>query len=164
MSGNRPKGPSFGKKLQGVEYRHRPSAYGILSDGEGQIAYIETPNGPFLPGGGVERDESYRACLTREFREETGLHVAVGEFLGSASRYFFAASEDTHFEGEGHFFTCSATATGSVESPSDPEYVLKWARPEEIRTKFFHEHHGWAVERFVESRESNLAPSKRRTS
>lgn len=33
------------------------------------------------PGGGLEFGESVGDCLQKEFREETGLHVAAGRFL-----------------------------------------------------------------------------------
>lgn len=33
------------------------------------------------PGGGLEFGESVAECLQKEFREETGLHVAAGRFL-----------------------------------------------------------------------------------
>ena len=35
-----------------------------------------------LPGGGLEFGETARACVVREFAEETGLQVTVGAFLG----------------------------------------------------------------------------------
>lgn len=35
-----------------------------------------------LPGGRVEADESPTKCLAREFREETGLLILVGSFIG----------------------------------------------------------------------------------
>ncbi|HXW67582.1 MAG TPA: NUDIX hydrolase [Thermoplasmata archaeon] len=34
-----------------------------------------------LPGGAVEKDETLEQALTREFREETGLRVRVGDVL-----------------------------------------------------------------------------------
>lgn len=35
-----------------------------------------------LPGGGVDFLESYKDTVKREIREETGLEVIVGEFIG----------------------------------------------------------------------------------
>ncbi len=59
--------------------------YGILLDADNRLlvsdefirgAYITK-----LPGGGLEIGEGTRACVAREFMEETGLTVTVGEHL-----------------------------------------------------------------------------------
>lgn len=36
----------------------------------------------FLPGGSLEKGENSIHCLQREFKEETGLTITVGSFLG----------------------------------------------------------------------------------
>jgi 8-oxo-dGTP diphosphatase len=45
----------------------------------------EVPGRWFLPGGGVDHGEHPEESLAREFREETGLSVHVGRFLGVLS-------------------------------------------------------------------------------
>lgn len=59
--------------------------YGILLDNEKRLlvsdefirgAYITK-----LPGGGLEFGEGTRDCLKREFKEETGLDVTIGEHI-----------------------------------------------------------------------------------
>jgi len=45
----------------------------------------EVPGRWFLPGGGVDHGEHPEESLAREFREETGLAVEVGRFLGVLS-------------------------------------------------------------------------------
>jgi len=42
----------------------------------GELGYLWAP-----PGGGVEFGESLGDCLVREFKEETGLEIEVGDFL-----------------------------------------------------------------------------------
>jgi ADP-ribose pyrophosphatase YjhB (NUDIX family) len=59
--------------------------YGILLDDEKRLLVSdEFIRGEYitkLPGGGVEIGEGTRDCLQREFKEETGLDVTVGEHL-----------------------------------------------------------------------------------
>lgn len=59
--------------------------YGILQDNQGRVlvsdefirgAYITK-----LPGGGLEFGEGTRDCLKREFKEETGLDVTIGDHI-----------------------------------------------------------------------------------
>lgn len=59
--------------------------YGILIDDQQRLLVSdEFIRGQFftkLPGGGLEIGEGTRDCLAREFKEETGLEVTVGEHL-----------------------------------------------------------------------------------
>lgn len=61
---------------------------GIIKDGE--ILLIQRNKKPFqglwsLPGGKVESCESVTDAMSREIKEETGLHVESMEFLGIVS-------------------------------------------------------------------------------
>jgi ADP-ribose pyrophosphatase YjhB (NUDIX family) len=59
--------------------------YGILLDEQNRLLVSdEFIRGDYitkLPGGGLEIGEGTRDCLAREFVEETGLKVSVGEHL-----------------------------------------------------------------------------------
>lgn len=59
--------------------------YGILKTNDHQILVSdEFIRGNFFtkfPGGGLEFGEGTRDCLIREFKEETGLNVTVGEHV-----------------------------------------------------------------------------------
>ena len=59
--------------------------YGILIDHNNRLLvsdeYIRGAYITKLPGGGLEIGEGTRTCLAREFMEETGLTVTVGEHL-----------------------------------------------------------------------------------
>jgi len=52
------------------QYTKRPGAYGIIENDDGLIAVIKTKTGYFLPGGGIEENESPEECLARECLEE----------------------------------------------------------------------------------------------
>ncbi len=59
--------------------------YGILLDEQNRLLvsdeFIRGDYFTKLPGGGLEIGEGTRECLAREFVEETGLAVTVGEHL-----------------------------------------------------------------------------------
>ena len=59
--------------------------YGILLDPQNRILvsdeFIRGNYFTKLPGGGLEIGEGTRDCLKREFKEETGLDVTVGDHL-----------------------------------------------------------------------------------
>lgn len=59
--------------------------YGILMDADKRVLvsdeYIRGSFFTKFPGGGLEFGEGTRDCLKREFREETGLDVEIGEHI-----------------------------------------------------------------------------------
>jgi ADP-ribose pyrophosphatase YjhB (NUDIX family) len=65
----------------------RVAAYGLLVDDDTVLlvegaADSDVPGRWFLPGGGVEHGEEPTETVRREFAEETGLDVTVGDLLG----------------------------------------------------------------------------------
>ena len=69
------------------------AVYGICEK-EGQVllvraaSYLTVAGRWFLPGGGINHGEDPEAALRREFNEETGLDVVVGELRGVLSDVF----------------------------------------------------------------------------
>jgi 8-oxo-dGTP diphosphatase len=65
--------------------------YGILSDEKKRILvsdeFIRGKYFTKFPGGGMEFGEGTRDCLKREFMEETGLDVVVGEHIYTTDFY-----------------------------------------------------------------------------
>ena len=59
--------------------------YGILQDEQQRLLvsdeFIRGNYFTKLPGGGLETGEGTRECLKREFMEETGLEVEIGEHI-----------------------------------------------------------------------------------
>ena len=65
--------------------------YGVLIDPSyGLLVSDEFIRGDFftkLPGGGLEFGEGPRDCLVREFKEETGLDITVGDHIYTTDFY-----------------------------------------------------------------------------
>ena len=59
--------------------------YGILKDSHNRVLvsdeFIRGNYFTKFPGGGLEFGEGTKECLVREFKEETGLNVTVGEHI-----------------------------------------------------------------------------------
>ena len=79
--------PQFGLQETNREYQSRPGAYAILPSEEGLLAVVKTPNGIYLPGGGIEAQETPQIALEREVSEECGIRVRAGAYLGQADEY-----------------------------------------------------------------------------
>lgn len=73
--------------------------YGVLFDDHKRLLVSdEFIRGQYitkLPGGGLEIGEGTRECLQREFREETGLEVKVGDHLYTTDFFQISAFNQT---------------------------------------------------------------------
>lgn len=73
--------------------------YGILTDDNHRILLAdEFIRGAYItkfPGGGLEFGEGTRDCLKREFMEETGLDVTVGDHIYTTDFYQISAFNNT---------------------------------------------------------------------
>ena len=73
--------------------------YGILMDRDRRILlsdeFIRGDYFTKFPGGGLEFGEGTRDCLKREFREETGLEVTIGEHIYTTDYFQVSAFRST---------------------------------------------------------------------
>ncbi|MDB4897491.1 MAG: ADP-ribose pyrophosphatase [Firmicutes bacterium] len=105
---------------------------GTVVDESGRVLLIKRLNEPYvgmwaIPGGKVEVGEHPDAAMVREFREETGLKVAVERFCGCISEKYPGR------DGEGHFliYLFRLRITGG-ELGEQKEGPLQWVRPEDL--------------------------------
>jgi A/G-specific adenine glycosylase len=97
---------------------------------DGKVLIARRPEGELLgglwefPGGKCESEETLEDCLLREWREELGMDIYMGEALGVFSHAY------THFRVTVHAFKCLA----SGEEPEAHEHSeLRWVKPDELK-------------------------------
>ena len=139
--------PQFGEPQPGRTYRDRPAAFGIV-EREGKIALVrvQKPGHPAwldLPGGALDPGEDAAQAVVREFGEEAGLKVAVGEAFTRADQYFVNTDGEA-FDNLGTFFTLTLEG----EDPSlriEDDHSLVWLEPDAAVVELRHDAHAWAV-------------------
>lgn len=83
--------------------RFRPSAYGLLVRDD-KILLLPQWDGYDFPGGGIDIHESVEEALIREYWEETGLKVKIGEALDVRSSFFAPKAKNSN--GESEYWNC----------------------------------------------------------
>jgi 8-oxo-dGTP diphosphatase len=142
--------PEFGERAPGRVYPPRPGAYAVLWDAAGErIAVVETHEGCFLPGGGLEAGESVQQALRREIAEEVALAVEEPRELGRAVELVWVPAEKRCFRKEGVFFTARAGAR--LPRTPEPDHAVFWLSPAQAIEKLSHESQKWVVRRVIEA-------------
>ncbi|MFS0782099.1 NUDIX hydrolase [Bacillus sp. 1P06AnD] len=133
----------FGKKEHGYNYAARPCAYAVILDEKREkVAVVQNGSGRyFLPGGGIERQETPEQCLIRELLEETGYEIRIDSCIGKAQNYFVNSKGEAILN-DALFYL--AGLTHKVQEPVEMDHILSWISVEEAH-KLFHRHQQWAV-------------------
>jgi 8-oxo-dGTP diphosphatase len=122
----------------------RWSAYGLIRDVDGRLAVVRTPRGVYLPGGGIEEEETPEEALSREVLEECGMIIQPGVWVARAVQFTYSEPKRTHFEKRSVFI--EGAITGHGLSPSEMDHELIWMDAAEAIRQLSHQSHGWAVE------------------
>ena len=138
----------FGAAEIGVDYRHRPAAFGIARRGDGKIAMVKVTveaQGTWfdLPGGGVDPGEDDAQAVVREFGEETGLKVEPGALVVRARQRFRQTDGSPVNNHSGHYVVQIRGEDAALKIEEDHELV--WFSPEDALTRLRHDSHAWAV-------------------
>lgn len=136
----------FGEKIEGINYVIREGVYGVVINEQGKIAVVKNQYGFFLPGGGIEKGETHEECLRREFIEETGYSIVIKNYIGKASKYYFAKPFDHFRHPIGWFYVVSLEKM--VTNKIEEGHELLWVEPLKCSNLLF-DHQYWAVQEAV---------------
>jgi 8-oxo-dGTP diphosphatase len=142
--------PVFGERVAGARYTLRPGAYAVIGNELGQVAVVRTSVGTFLPGGGIEPGETPEEAVVREAKEECALLIRQGPWLTHALQFVYSLKEKQYFEKQSTFF--EATVESALSTVVEDDHEMVWLSPADACRELSHESHGWAVERWLQSR------------
>lgn len=149
---------TFGYKKPTEQYVLRPSCYAIIFNStSSKIAIIQKGDRYFLPGGGMEGNETKDECLHRELLEELGWAIGIDQYIGNAARYFYAEKEDTYYLNDGFFYIANMAQKQTENCEED--HVLRWISPLLAVELLIHDHQKWAVEQALLLRKQKGSPS-----
>lgn len=133
--------PVFGTRIAGCRYVVRPSAYAVLRDEEGRVAIVRA-RGWFLPGGGIEANETAEEAVEREAKEECGLVIEPRGVIGMATEIVHSPAGNAGVDKESVFF--HAAVIGSSPA-TEPDHELVWLSRDEAIKRLSHKSHRWAL-------------------
>ena len=117
----------------------------MICDEQGRIAVVRATRGWFLPGGGIEADETAEQAVERETREECGFVIQPRAIIGNATEIVHSPAGTAGVDKVSVFF--DAVVTGAVLG-TEPDHELVWLSPAEAVARLSHKSHRWAVTKF----------------
>jgi 8-oxo-dGTP pyrophosphatase MutT (NUDIX family) len=138
--------PLFGGREDDDPYAVRPCAYAIVVNEHGQIAVVRSGEGVFLPGGGMDAEESPEQAAVRETLEECAIDIRVTSLVGRAAHIVLAGNAAARVEKRSTFF--AAVRVSSLDRA--PEHEVSWLAPAEATAEITRTVHAWAVQRWLD--------------
>lgn len=127
--------------------KFRPAAYGILHDQESVLLARSRFTGRWdFPGGGVEPFEWLGDGMVREYFEETGLTIEVGELVHVAEAY--VAMFGHPFHSLRFYYRCRLTGRPDLQPEPREVTDLRWWPIADLPLSDMHETDRRAFEAF----------------
>jgi 8-oxo-dGTP diphosphatase len=134
----------FGNRLDGKNYIDRPGVYALIEDNHRQIVVIETSNGYFLPGGGIDSGETEVEALKREIMEEIGYQASVLAELGEAVEYIHAATEGQYYRIHSRFYKVQIDS--KIGEGIEKDHRLVWLGQGDALKLLVRQSQVWAIQ------------------
>jgi len=144
----------FGEVLDGIYYKERKGTYGIALNELNQVAVIEMPHGDFLPGGGIELNETEDQCLRRELIEETGYSININDFVCRGIEYGYGPKSKKYLKLVGSFYMMQLENDTGLKSELD--HILVWKDIATLKDSMRLEYQYWAVQEAFKLNESKI--------
>jgi 8-oxo-dGTP pyrophosphatase MutT (NUDIX family) len=113
------------KEVDIKELKFRPSVYGVLIE-NGKILLFKQWDGYDFPGGGVEIGETINEALEREFWEETGLKIKIGQPVICETSFFAPRFVEEYWNCPLIYFLCEKVS-GELSKDNFDEHEKKYA-------------------------------------
>lgn len=136
-----------GNRIEGITYRERIGAYALIVNSESEIALVRRDNNYFLPGGGVENNETYEECLKRECSEELGYNIEVVQYVGKLSHYTKAIRREEYLKLVGHVHIANLLDSNCLKTEEDHELI--WVPIKEAAEKMQEEFQAHAIREYI---------------
>lgn len=132
----------------------RSAAFGVAERGN-QIALVRVDPGdgaPWwdLPGGALDPGEDEATALVREFGEETGLRIRVGQEVARVAQYFIKSDDQPVRNHGGVYDTIVEDEDAALKIEADHTPV--WMEPRDAIAVLRHDSHAWAVAAWLRAR------------
>ena len=140
---------AFGSKLDGIDYIDRRGVYAVIANSAKEIAVLETQEGYFLPGGGIEPGETEREALKRELIEEIGYQASVIAELGAAVEYINASKVEKHYQIRSTFYNVQLDS--KIVEGVERDHRLVWLPQGDACKLLTRQSQVWAVQNMTKA-------------